>query len=132
MRALYLLIPLVGLTLGSCGNSDSRPSNTAAKYDADNTGKNVRDRNNHLPTPGNQSESEASLAVTQKIRQALMKDDSLSTNAKNVKVITDEAGRVTLRGPVNSDNEKRAVGTIAKNVAGVRGLDNQLEVIIIE
>ncbi len=131
MKAIYLLIPLVGLTLGSCGNSDTRPAN-AAKYDADNTGKNVRDRNSNLPTPGNQSESEAGRAVTQKIRQALMKDDSLSTNAKNVKVITDDAGRVTLRGPVNSENEKRAVSTIAKNVDGVRGLDNQLEVIIIE
>jgi osmotically-inducible protein OsmY len=54
-------------------------------------------------------------------------DKSLSTNAHNLKIITSN-GTVTLRGPVKSTEEKAAVETKAKQVAGVTGVDNQLEV----
>ncbi len=119
-KQLFLLSSLC-LMLTAC---DNRPANTAA----DNTGRNVRDRHDQTLTPGNQSENEADRGLTQRIRQAVMDDDSLSTNAKNVKIITVN-GVVTLRGVVNSDREKSEIGKKARGVNGVRNVDNQLEIV---
>ena len=80
------------------------PASRAADYPADNSGKNVRDRNN-APTPGDQSNSKSDIAITQEVRKAVMADKALSTNAHNVKIIT-QNGVVTLRGPVKSPEEK--------------------------
>ena len=93
----------------------------------DNSGKNVRDRDDQTKTAGDQSESEADRTISQNIRQSLTADDSLSTNGKNVKVITID-GKVTLRGPVKSDQEKAAIAAKAQQVAGVKNVDNQLEI----
>ena len=51
----------------------------------------------------------------------------MSTNAKNVKIITMD-GQVTLRGPVNSAEEKRQIGDIANRIAQAANVNNQLEV----
>ena len=56
-----------------------------------------------------------------------MDDDTLSTNAHNVKIITVD-GVVTLRGPVKSAAEKAAVADKAHKTAGVVRVDNQIEV----
>jgi osmotically-inducible protein OsmY len=48
-------------------------------------------------------------------------------NAQNVKIITVD-GRVTLRGPVNSEEEKRLIGEIADRIAHSENVDNQLDV----
>ena len=96
------------------------------KYDADNTGKNVRDRGDTL-TPGDQGGSATDRELSATIRKAIVADDSLSTNAHNVKVIT-VGGVVTLRGPVKSDSEKAAVVAKAQQAKGVKRVNNQLEV----
>jgi osmotically-inducible protein OsmY len=51
----------------------------------------------------------------------------MSVNAQNVKIMTVD-GRVTLRGPVNTDEEKRLIGEIADRIAHSGNVDNQLEV----
>ena len=91
----------------------------------DNTGKN--DRDNKTLTPGDQSGKPEDRKLTQAIRQAVMKDKSLSMTAKNVKIITAE-GKVTLRGPVNTIEEKTKINDLAKAAAGQIPVDNQLEV----
>ena len=99
-------------------------------YDADNTGRNVRDRDDTRgtkPTAGEQSNNPADLRLTQEIRKAIVADDSLSMNAHNVKVITID-GVVTLRGPVESAAEKAKVAAKAQSVAGVKRVDDQLEI----
>ena len=93
---------------------------------ADDTGKNERDRGD-TQTPLDQGNGKTDLEITQKIRQAVVADDSLSVTAKNAKIIT-EGGKVTLRGPVDSARERSAIDAIARNVAGVSAVDNQLEV----
>ena len=93
----------------------------------DNTGKNERDRDNKTLTPGDQSGKPEDRKLTQAIRQAVMKDKSLSMTAKNVKIITAE-GKVTLRGPVNTIEEKTKINDLAKAAAGQIPVDNQLEV----
>jgi osmotically-inducible protein OsmY len=99
----------------------------AENYPADNTGKNVRDRNDATLTPGDQSENEADVTITREIRKAIVADDHLSTDAHNVKIITAK-GVVTLRGPVETAKEKADIEAKAKQVAGVNRVDNQLEI----
>ena len=78
-------------------------------------------------TADQQSQNKADIALAQKIRQAIVKDKTLSTNAHNCKVVTRD-GAVTLRGPVNSDQEKEGIAKTAQSVAGENSVDNQLEV----
>ncbi len=97
------------------------------KKDADNSAKNERDRNHKTLTPADQSGTPEDRKLTQTIRQAVMKEKSLSMTAKNVKIITAE-GKVTLRGPVNTADEKTKIDELAKAAAGKTLVDNQLEV----
>ena len=62
--------------------------------------------------------------------QEIIAGKSMSVNAKNVKVITSN-GRVTLRGPVNTAEEKRLIGDIANRIARTENVDNRLEVKLI-
>ncbi|MEO8439510.1 MAG: BON domain-containing protein [Spartobacteria bacterium] len=94
---------------------------------ADNSAKNKRDRSGETQTSGDQSNSKDEIQVTAQIRRALMKDDSLSMMAKNVKIIT-ENGAVTLRGPVKSAAEKARIAELANSAAAGAKIDNQLEV----
>jgi osmotically-inducible protein OsmY len=99
----------------------------AQGYPADNSGKNVRDRQDAAVTSGDQSNTESDLNITQEIRKAVMADKDLSTNAHNVKIITAN-GVVTLRGPVKSAAEKANIGAKAAHAVGVTRVDNQLEI----
>ena len=127
MKIIVVLLLSTALLVGCSKNrtEDKQVSQTAVE--PDNSGRNVRDRNDQTKTPGDQSENEADRTITQNIRQVITADDSLSTNAKNVKIITND-GTVTLRGPVKSEKEKAEIEAKAKQVAGVKRVDNQLEV----
>ena len=105
------------------------PSNPAASdsTEADNTQRNSSEQNRDTNTAEKQSSSKDDLALTQKIRQAVMKEGSLSMNAKNVKIIA-QNGKITLKGPVESQQEKDAIATKAGEIAGKDNVDDQLEV----
>ncbi len=94
---------------------------------ADNTAQNVRDRSGNTVTPTDQSNNKSDRQTTAQIRKAIVGDSNMSTNAKNVKIITVN-GQVTLRGVVNSEEEKRMVADIASRTVSTDKLDNQLEV----
>ena len=100
---------------------------TNAVADANNTGRNVRDRNNQTLTPFDQGKSPGDRDITTRIRKEVVASSDLSTSAHNVKIIT-AGGHVTLRGPVNTADEKRILNEIAARVAGSENVDNQLEV----
>jgi hyperosmotically inducible periplasmic protein len=119
-RTLLALACLGALSLAAfaADNEKAKP---------DNTSTNERDRSGETKTSGDQSNSSADLKITQAIRQALMKDDQLSTTAKNIKVVTAN-GQVTLRGPVKTAQEKARVDQIAKSAAGGAQIDDQLDV----
>lgn len=95
--------------------------------DVDNTGRNVRDRNDRTLTPLDQGNSQADVDTTAQIRKGIGAGKDMSVNARNVKIITNQ-GHVTLRGPVNTAEEKRLIGVIANDIAQVANVDNQLEV----
>ena len=129
MRTAGIGLLLAFLVFACSKNNQSKndqPSQTVAVA-PDSSGRNVRDRNDATKTAGDQSESEADRTISQNIRQAIVADDSVSTNGKNVKIITVD-GMVTLRGPVKTEQEKTNIGAKAQQIAGVKRVDNQLEI----
>lgn len=125
----FMLLAVLSLALVGCDRHEPTARNTTSTngIDNDNTGKNVRDRDLNTITPDDQLENEADRTITQKIRQALLADESLTANAKNIKVVTIN-GVVTLRGPVASAAEKEAIARKLTSISGIQRVDNQLEI----
>lgn len=78
-------------------------------------------------TPMDQPNAAADVDVTRAIRDAITSDDSMSIEARNVTVVS-QSGVVTLRGPVQDDEEKAAILAIAMRTPGVSRVDDQLTV----
>jgi len=78
------------------------------------------------PTAEDQGGSPQDREMTRNIRRELVQNDSLSTGAKNIKVIT-ENGKVILRGPVGTEEERRKISSLAEQIAGKGNVTNQLE-----
>ena len=93
----------------------------------DNTKVNKRDDGKGAVTAETQSNAKEDLALTRSIRREVTQNKSLSTYARNIKIISRD-GAVTLRGPVKTQEEKDALEAIAKKVAGDSKVDNQLEI----
>lgn len=115
--------PVVG---GGAAPVSDNPGAANGTKNADNTKVNERDRPATALTPMDQGGGN-DRDITAAIRRSVVGDKALSFNAKNVKIIT-VGGKVTLRGPVKSDDEKAAIESKAKSTAGVSAVDNQLEV----
>ena len=94
---------------------------------ADNTGINKRDTSPEKITADQQSQTKEDREITQKIRQAVVDDKSLSTYAHNVKIITID-GMVTLKGPVRSEDEKRTIEEKAGQIAGKNKIKSEIEI----
>jgi hyperosmotically inducible periplasmic protein len=126
---LLLVIFLSSFVMLGCSKEQDRADQTGSSSSvaADNTAKNKRDRNDASKTTGDQSENEADRKITQEVRKSIVDDDKFSTSAQNVKIITND-GQVTLRGPVKTEEEKKAIESKAKQVAGVKNVENQLEI----
>jgi hyperosmotically inducible protein len=109
------------LGLGSTAHAQTRDAAP------NNSGVNVRDRAPQAMTAGQQSNAKEDLELTRRIRRAVVKDDSLSNAAHNIKIVSD-GGTVILRGPVKTDREKQAIGEKASAIAGAKNVHNQLEI----
>jgi hyperosmotically inducible protein len=105
----------------------AQQDNSASQAPADNTKVNQRDRNPNEPTADQQKENTSDRQLTAHIRRAIVKDKSLSSDAHNVKIIT-QGGNVTLKGTVKTDAEKQAVESKATQVAGEGKVTNELQV----
>ena len=90
----------------------------------DNT-KNNKDQTS--PTADQPRDNLADRTITQKIRKAVHDDNSFSSYAHNIKIITQD-GKVTLRGSVRSEDEKNNLQAKAVAVAGEANVTNQLEI----
>lgn len=78
-------------------------------------------------TPLDQSNEPVDLLMTQRIRQALVAQESLSADAKNLIVVTIQ-GRVTLRGGVENEEEKVRIEQMVRTMAGDDNTVSQIEV----
>jgi hyperosmotically inducible protein len=130
MNGRCFKVPQLLLALGSLAFCVSLTATPIPQYQntqqpaPDNTTKN-KDQGSR--TAEQQKMNPADRAITQKIRKAVHDDTSLSSYAHNIKIITQD-GKVTLRGPVRSDDEKNNLQTKAVAVAGEANVTNQLEV----
>src|SRR5690348_18491262 len=120
-----LLLGAFGLLQAQQDPSGASGQNTSAA--PDNTKTNQRDRAASEPTADQQKENKSDRELARQIRHALVKDKSLSTYAHNVKVIA-QNGTVTLKGPVKSEEEKRAIEQKAGQVAGADKVNNEIQV----
>lgn len=79
------------------------------------------------PTAGDQGISAEDRRMTQTIRQAVVRDGTLSMHGRNIKIIS-QNGFVTLRGLVRNEEEKRSIEAKAVAVAGAGNVSNGLTV----
>ena len=93
----------------------------------DNTKVNKRDRAKSEPTADQGGNKSTDRKLMQTIRKSVMDDKSLSTNAHNVKIIA-HGGKVTLKGPVRSEEEKRTIEQKATEVAGAGNVTNEITI----
>jgi hyperosmotically inducible periplasmic protein len=116
----FVLATMLGLGSGAVAQdaTPTAPNNTAV---------NVRDRDAHAMTAGEQSNDKMDLELTRRIRRAVEKDSSLSMKAHNIKIVS-ENGNVTLRGPVETRHEKVVIGKKARMIAGAGIVRNLLEI----
>lgn len=119
------LLPLGLLTLGVSLTATFGPRHVDAQHSAANNTSINKDRIG--PTADQQKMNPSDRALTQKIRKAIHHDKSLSTFGRNIKIFT-QHGKVTLRGPVQSEEEKGNLEAKAVSVAGQENVSNQLKV----
>ena len=88
----------------------------------DNTATNKQDQ----ATAEQQGQTKNDPDITKRIRREVMKVKTLSTYARNIKIITQD-GVVTLKGPVRSQEEKDMIERIATSVAGEKKVVNEIK-----
>lgn len=93
----------------------------------DNSEVNKRDRSKGELTSDQQKVNKRDERLTRLIRQELVRDDSLSAYAQNVKIISVN-GKVTLKGPVRTAAEEAKVLKSARTVAGVANVVNEITI----
>ena len=122
-RCLGLLLLLVAFVPVWAQDSTSN-----SQMAGDNSKVNQQDRQPSEPTADQQQNNRSDLEITREVRRSLTQDKSLSTYAHNVKVIA-QNGKVTLKGPVRSDDEKAAVLAKAAEVAGQANINDEMTVV---
>jgi hyperosmotically inducible protein len=107
----FTVVAMAGsLALVSAQQPDNTKTNKGEQPTADQAKNNASDRN-----------------IMQNIRKAIVDDSSLSTYAHNIKVIA-KHGKVTLKGPVRSEEEKKTIESKAVEVAGAGNVTNDLTI----
>ncbi len=119
-RAVVVSTALVGCAIVPAARAQEQPA-------PDNTKVNKRDRSKAEPTSDQAKENRTDREMMQQIRKAVAGDKSLSSYAHNVKIVA-QNGKVTLKGPVRSEEEKQAVEAKAVEVAGAGNVTNELTV----
>jgi len=118
------LLPLGSLALGLSLMIMLVPRHVGARHSApDSTSIN----NRIGPTADQRKMNPSGRAITQKIRKAIHHDRGLSSYGRNIKIFIQD-GKVTLRGPVRSEEEKGNLEAKAASVAGQENVTNQLEI----
>lgn len=130
--SLFILRPALvscALTLALVNQAYAagEPHRTEGNRQADNSASNKASDGQTGISADQQGNSEPDVALTRKIRQAIVADKSLSTYAHNVKIITAN-GEVVLKGPVNSVEEKDKIARTAMEMAGAGKVKNEIEV----
>ena len=113
---------LAGVVLMGCMKNEQAATTTPTKHTQPSWADKSDDRDQAGP---NFSTDENAVQL---IRHSLSADKSLPTNGKNVKLIVWD-GTLILQGLVKSEQEKVAIGAMARQYAGAKYIDNQIEVV---
>jgi hyperosmotically inducible protein len=124
MRRLVSWLLACVLGLGISASAQTAKQQTPSP---DNTRINKRDKDPSQPTAGQQKENQSDREITRQIRRSITQDKVLSTYAKNVKIITQD-GNVTLRGPVQSEEEKKTIEAKANEIAGAGHVKSEIQI----
>lgn len=95
--------------------------------DRTNTSVNSRDADNRTVTPFDQSNNQSDIDLVARIRKQVLEIDDLSVNGRNIKIITND-GKVVLRGPVTTEEERSSIIRVANEIAGEANVTSELEV----
>lgn len=125
--ALTVGLPIFHTSSVSAENTPQENVQEAAKHKPDNSGKNARDANDTTKTADSQDSNSKETEVLARIRREILANDSLSVNAKNVKIVVNN-GAITLRGPVNSKQEKDWIEQATVKVTSDYKVINELEI----
>ena len=98
-----------------------------AQPKADNTPQNHGALQKDAVTAEKQGNKTNEVDTLAQVRKSIMAEKELSLDAKNVKILYSK-GRVTLRGPVDSAEEKAKVEELAKGCSCVSSVKNLLTV----
>ncbi len=133
MKSKYLSLGILLLTTSALAGAPE-PSSSKTKVDAgtkviepSNSANNERHDRPGEQTADRQSNEQSDLDLTAKIRRSIVSDKSLSVNAHNVKIVA-QNGQVTLKGPVQSEAEKKAIEQRASSIAGQPNVKNEIDV----
>ena len=126
-KKLLRQLMLMGGTLIFSASLGAAPMRQSQQPAPDNSKTNQGDANQGATTADQQNMNPADRETSRQIRSAIMKDKTLSTYSHNIKVITRD-GKVTLKGPVRSDDEKANIEAKAAAVAGADNVTNLLTV----
>jgi osmotically-inducible protein OsmY len=118
--------PVIPDSQDASAEIDSDRANDSEDVDRTNTELNTRDRDDQTKTPLDQNENDSDIKITADIRSRVVETE-MSVDAQNVKIIT-QNGKVTLRGPVRTAEEKSQIESIAADIAGEDMVDSQLEI----
>jgi hyperosmotically inducible periplasmic protein len=121
-------LTLMGATLIFTASLGAAPVPQSNQQPApDNSKTNQGDASQGAVTADQQKMNPADRETSRQIRSAIVKDKALSTYSHNIKIIT-QNGKVTLKGPVRSDDEK---ANIEAKAAAVAGADNVTDLLTV-
>jgi osmotically-inducible protein OsmY len=120
MRQVCITVMMFGMAIPGLFAQNPPPK-------PDNSAVNQQDRSNGAVTADQQKNDKNDRVLSQQIRKSIGKDKSLSSYGHNVKVIS-QNGIVTLKGPVRSDDEKRAIEAKAAEIAGRDNVKSEITV----
>jgi hypothetical protein len=128
LRGCFLILLLAPIGTVAARVASQNPENTgSASQTPDNAAANRPGNTPDATRADQQGFTTNDRELTRKIRKAVIADKSLSTYAHNVKIIS-RNGVVTLKGPVRSDQEKKAVDSAATQIAGASNVKDELTV----
>jgi hyperosmotically inducible periplasmic protein len=94
---------------------------------ADNSEQNQGATRKDAVTAEKQGNRKSDVEALAEIRKTIVGTDGLSMDAKNAKILFSK-GRVTLKGPVTSEDEKSKLEELAKACTGVTSVKNMLTI----
>jgi hyperosmotically inducible protein len=121
MQKIAMVVSLLtSLSLASFALAKEAPK-------ADNSAQNNGAARTDAVMAEKQGNGKSQVAVLAEVRKSIVAEKGLSMDAKNVKILYSK-GLVTLRGPVDSEEEKSKVEELARTSSGVSSVKNLLTV----